>query len=121
MSLLHNYIKVVERYKVDDDELKKICNKIQEEETPRFKNPVHAPKNDSIFLALEREFDNDPNTVEYVTLEKGTNTYFVGYWKDGKREKTWLILEPTAYHTVLNFVRIYNLLSNFLNSEENVY
>ena len=121
MSLLHNYFKVVERFKVDEEELKKICKAIQEEEDPKFKNPVHTPVGDSIFLALEREFDTDTNTVEFVTLEKDNNGYFVGYWKDGKRVKSWLILEPDAYHTVLNFIRIYKLLESFLNSEGNVY
>ena len=121
MSLLHNYIKVIERFKVDDDEVRKICKVIQEEEGFKFKNPVYKPTGESIFLALEREFDNDANTVEYVTLEKDNAGYFVGYWKEGKRVKNWLIMEPDAYHTVLNFIRIYKMLPVFLNSETNVY
>lgn len=121
MSLLHSYLKAAEKFKVDDIELKKICDKIQEEESLKFKNPTYKPIGESIFLALEREFDNDVSTVEYVTLEKDNAGYFVGYWKDGKREKSWLIMEPTAYHTILNFTRIYKKLSAFLNSEGNVY
>lgn len=121
MSLLHNYFKVVQRFKVDENELRKICGTIQEEEKSKFKSPVHSPQGDSIFLSLEREFDSDDNTVEYVTLEKDNTGYFVGYWKDGKREKKWFVMEPDAYHIVLNFVRIYMMLQTFVNSEDNVY
>ena len=120
MSLLHGYMKVIDRIKINDDDIRKICNIIQEEESPKFRNPVYKPEGEFIFLALERNFDEDTNSTDYVTLEKDNNGYFVGYWKNGKRVKTWFILEPDAYHTVLNFVRIYNLLESFLNSETDV-
>jgi len=119
MSLLHDYFKIVERFKVDEEELRKICNTIQTQEDPKFKAPAYLPQGESIFLALEREFD--PNVIEYITLEKDNTGFFVGYWKDGKRIKTWYILEPDAYHVVLNFIRIYKKLQEFVNSEDNVY
>jgi hypothetical protein len=60
---------------------------------------------------LERNIN--PELIEYVTLEKDNTGYFVGYWRDGKRVKSWFILEPDAYHVVLGYVRIYKQTQNF--------
>lgn len=130
MSLLHDYMKVAMSYssKVSEEELKKICNQIQQEEEVRFKNPHLVPKGDNIFLAIERETDEDSESVEYITIEKDSRGYFCGYWTGRRsagerlvRTKFWPLLETTAHKTVLYFVRIYKFLNEFIRDENTVF
>ena len=121
MSLLHDYLKVASNLAagVSLEELEKICDQIQSEEEPRFKNIELMPSGENVFLSLERETDEDIDTVEYITLEKDDRGFFAGYWlRKGQgnliRTRVWPISEQDAHHTVLGFIKIYRYLTEYV-------
>ncbi len=130
MSLLHDYLKVVTRLpdRFSEEELRGICNQIQGEEQKRFKNGHLTPQGENILLSIEVETDDDSETVQYLTIEKDSRGYFCGYWF-GKRSsgeqlvrlKTWPLLENSAHKTVLEFVKIYRYLPEYIRDENTIF
>ena len=79
MKILESLLKEVPKNDIDT-ELKQICDKIMDEESPKFKlSPVTGP---NIFLAIEV----DNKKIDFICLERESKgVFFISYWYRGKR------------------------------------
>ena len=106
MSILSD---LLEEIKISefDEQVKIICDKIMEEESPKSKNQNQdaIPKRPNIFLAVE--YESNSYKICYLCLEREfKEEYIVSAWEIGinlKRVKTWGVLDNNKPEKIIKY------------------
>lgn len=123
MGILQELLKEI---KSDDmtQQIREICDKIYEEESPNFLYPDQEPKGTNVFLALEVP-GRYTKEIGYVTLERQSKELYVAIFhtldinridKDpeitpmARRHKVWEIDENKAEKILMKFAKICKML-----------
>ena len=124
MGILQELLKEIQS---DDmtQQIREICDKIYEEESPNFQYPDQEPKGANVFLALEVP-GRYTKEIGYVTLERQSQELYVAIFhtldinlinKDNpemtpmaRRHKVWEIDENKAGKILMKFAKICKML-----------
>ena len=98
-----------------DEKVKRICDEIMKEESPKFKSDESArPKGSNIFLAIELDKSDSTDIFEYLCLEREFKEKFIVSLVTCppiRRKRVWEINENNEkkilqfYATTLKYVR----------------
>lgn len=99
--ILDELLKSVEKKELDT-QLKEICDKIMEEETPNFKFPDEIIKGPNIFLSIEVLYKD--KFIGHLCLEREMReTYVISYFQDKKRKHTIEVQENNVLKILKEF------------------
>jgi len=114
MPILNELLQQLSKSELDE-QVKRICDQIMIEETPKFTVPNDQPVGPNIFLAIQF---NEEIGINFLCLERESKeTYIISLWSKKKtneqikRKKVWEVTENKAekilkfYAETLKYVR----------------